>query len=60
MYDNHDSHLIDIGHIELQKENVKGESYCHQDESYDYHGLMNPMCKAKYFIPKRIVVIQMN
>ncbi|EKE39280.1 hypothetical protein ENU1_134920 [Entamoeba nuttalli P19] len=49
----------DIG---VYKESNKAISYCHQ-HSYDYNSLSNALCgkqHPEHFIPKRIIVIEMN
>ena len=42
--------------------NYKISSNCDQTEdSFDYHGIEKALCgKDRYFIPKRIVIIQMK
>ena len=62
-----DDYLIRLGNIVLFKENRKNDSYCIQDnQCFEYHGIKNALCgkvkdyKCEYFVPKRIVVIQMN
>ena len=56
-----DSQLIQIGDIYLYKDISKDESFC--EENYDhfkYYGIGNALCGNEKFIPKRILVIQMN
>ena len=57
--------LINIGDICLCKKEDKHELNCYQDETaFDYHGINNALCgkdfEHEYFIPKKILVIQMK
>ena len=53
--------LIVLGDITLHKENKKNESCCDQDEdNFDYHGIEKALCGKEYFIPQKILVIQMK
>ena len=64
-----DIRLIQIGDINLFKQDYKEKSYCHDENNnsfYDYKGIESALCgksgsrkKGNRFIPKRILVIQM-
>ena len=68
MHHSSDQSLIDLGDIGLFKQDCKGFSLCEQyPDCFNYHGIENALCGNKpddegimYFIPKRILVIQMN
>ena len=62
-----ESNLITLSTIGLYKEEMKNDCCCIQNNNFDYHGIDNALCgktlqndKSKYFIPKRILVIQMK
>ena len=61
--------LIQLGDINLRKENQKELSYCvaHDDNHFNYHGIKYALCGGKKYkygddniIPERILVIQMK
>ena len=68
LYTNSNKRLLFLGNIIICKENDKNESYYVQNnDQFDYHGIENALCRKSktederkiYFIPKRILVIQM-
>ena len=71
LYDKFDENLITFGDILLKKENKQSFSYCVQrEDKYNYKGIEDALCgrikylknykwKGEYFIPLRIVVVQM-
>ena len=68
LYEKYWSYFIDLGDIQMSKENRKNESFCYQrEDEFDYHGIKNALCgkepnkdRRMYFTPKRILVIQMK
>ncbi|BFU23497.1 trichohyalin, putative [Entamoeba histolytica] len=48
-----------FGDIFVYKENDKTLSYCNQ-RSFEYKGISNALCGKGYFMPKRIIVIEMK
>ena len=55
--------LIWLGAIHLNKENVKNETFCRQDENhFNYYGIRNALCGKSFerIQLKRIFVIQMK
>ena len=68
LHDKSDECLISMGDICIWKEKKKYESFCVQIEyRFDYHEIHNALCGKEpneegemYFIPKRILVIQMK
>ena len=67
LYQKEQSSLLFIGDISIEKSNLKTESWCWQNKSYfNYHNIEHALCKnttgksKTYFIPKKILVIQMK
>ena len=69
MYEESKDYLITLGDIWLFKENNKQQSNCLESSSLiNYYGIEKALCgkqllnynKNEYFIPKRILVIQMK
>ena len=67
LYDYIADPLFEFGNVSLYTENEKTSCNCWQnDNCFNYHGIENALCgKEKneygfmYFIPKRILIIQM-
>jgi hypothetical protein len=61
LWEKADDNLIELGDIDLRKENKKNDSYCEENEfEFDYHGIEKALCGKGSFTPKRILVIQMK
>ena len=64
----HRWYLIYLNEIILYKQNQKQLCYCQQRNVFDYQGIENALCgktkhskdQCEYFIPKRILIIQMK
>ncbi|BFU20937.1 trichohyalin, putative [Entamoeba histolytica] len=62
LYHRADNYLFAFGSgadIIVYKENYKTWSFCGQ-RSFEYEGISNALCGKEYFMPKRIIVIEMK